>query len=413
MAEVAAFALYLLLEGFARGLLAARTLRITRTVVIVALAIAAVDDIASTTQRMATGCVLPLIRNLHFPAYMLALVMTLTVLTAAYLQARGEQQLRLRWIFWSTVVGYSGVLIYIASVLLARPVPSYPISEGTAVVIPLGYAYAILRHRVIDVAFVVNRAIVLSIITSLIFAVFTILSKVIEYAAVGEGAGITLQLLGALTIAIFFERLRRFVEVAVSRAFFRRKHDAEAALRTLIEEAPFISDEGGLLKRAVAEVRRQLGPASAAIYREDLIRGGFRLAELDGEQIFPRHCERDDPAFVRLRATMRECHLVDVPSALAFGEIAIPLGLAGRFDGALVCASRQTGEPYDPDEIALLGSLARQLSVVLETMRARASEDLVDALAAGLVDPDSARERARAIGSASVRRRVTTTRHDG
>jgi GAF domain-containing protein len=96
---------------------------------------------------------------------------------------------------------------------------------------------------------------------------------------------------------------------------------------------------------------------------------------------------------------MKPCHVADLDSALKPGELAFALGFGGRLSGALVCAARTTQEPYDPDEIALLKAVAGQLSVVLETIRARISESLVEALAAGLVDANTAREQARAIGS--------------
>ena len=81
------------------------------------------------------------------------------VLAATYLRARGERKQRVRWVFWSTLVGFTGVIVWTIW-------PSLQIAVLTSIAIPIGYAYAILRHRVIDVSFVVNRAIVFTVVTT-------------------------------------------------------------------------------------------------------------------------------------------------------------------------------------------------------------------------------------------------------
>src|SRR5207253_4858266 len=153
------------------------------TVVFVGTAIGVLDNIISPVSRVQTGCVNPVLAIAHPAAYMAVLAAMLTSLTITYFHSSGEMRRRLRWIYASTFVGFTGVLAYLGGQLLNRPIPAYPVINVTAVAIPIGYAYAILRHRVIDVGFAINRAIVFTAMTTLVVIAFALLSSGLERLA--------------------------------------------------------------------------------------------------------------------------------------------------------------------------------------------------------------------------------------
>jgi GAF domain-containing protein len=95
-----------------------------------------------------------------------------------------------------------------------------------------------------------------------------------------------------------------------------------------------------------------------------------------------------------LRTYLRDVNLTDVDSVLGPSGIVFPLAVRGRLTGALVCTTRASQEPYDPDERAIVRTLAISVATSLEAIRARDHAQLVCAIAQGTIDIDHARIRA-------------------
>lgn len=395
-ADVAAFFLYLMAERLSRQALPAGWIALARTVVVAGLTI----DSASTVAFMrdvASGACVPTALDLAVRvAFMGALVAMLAVLTAAYVTSTGVARQRLKWIALSTAVGFSGVFVYLGAQIAGKPIPSYPIMNVTMVAIPVGYSYAILRHRVIDVGFAVNRAIVFTAMTTLVVIAFALLSGVIERAAVAPGAGIALQVAVALALALSFNALQKRVETAIDQIFFRRKHRAQAELARAADEAPFVTRAETLIERAVEVVRTELGAEGAAIFLADG-GSGYRCAASSGAPS-AQFVEADDPTFVRLRTYLTDVDLADVDgSQLGRSGCIYPLAAHGRLMGALYCAERRSREAYDPDERGAVRSLAARVSAALEALRSREFAQLARLLADGALDEEQARARARSL----------------
>ena len=394
-ADIAALNLFLMVEYLSRAALSKRAIVILRTIVITGVAAGIADNVFSTISRVQTGCVNPLLAIAHPIAYMAVLAVTLVALTLAYFRSSGETRQRLRWIYVSTFVGFTGVLAYLGGQVFNRPIPAYPVMNITAIAIPIGYAYAILRHRVIDVGFAINRAIIFTAMTTLVVAAFALLSSVLERAAVGPSESVALQVAVALVLALSFNALQKRVESVIDQVFFRAKHRAEAELAQLADEVPFMHSDDLLLERVVATIRRELGSSGVAVYHGHPDRDYVRERS-DGMQ-YPESVNIDDPAFVRLRTYLRDVDLSDVDSALAGSGIAFPLAVQGRLNGALVVGPRESEEAYDPDERSIVRALAVRVAATLEALRARKHAQLVRAIADGSIGADEARSRAKSL----------------
>ena len=103
----------------------------------------------------------------------------------AYVQGAAWERQRRRWIFLMLGTGLVAIAIDIAvqNTIGASEI----VVDATLLLIgtiPFGLAYVILRHRVIDVGFVINRAVVYSavsiIIVGIIVIVETLMSRFVE-----------------------------------------------------------------------------------------------------------------------------------------------------------------------------------------------------------------------------------------
>lgn len=388
-AGISAYALYLTFEDLARGTIREPVLSACRVVVGACSLLFVANAVDFSVARAGNGCFVPALFVLRYPALMVALAVMLGVLTTTFTRASGLQRQRVRWVFWSTIVGFSGVIVWLIE-------PALRAAVLTSVVITVGYAYAILRHRIIDVGFVINRAIVFTTVTGAVFAIFTLVSTLVEKLALPAGESIFVQSAVALALAFSFDFGYKRVERFIDQVFFRDRHNAEIALRRFTEEARSVRSATVLLERALAVVCESLRAAAACFYEERS--GSFRIAAASGsESSFPREISADDDAIACLRENLHDVDLGDIHGALAGDGYGFALAAQSRLIGVLVVRGRGDAEAYDPEERGLVRALAREVATALRAISAADQMEFIEQLAAGTIDAHAAQKRAQAI----------------
>jgi hypothetical protein len=387
-AGISAYALYLTFEDFARGAIGKRVLSSCRAVVGAAALIFIANAVDFSIGRAASGCFVPALYVLRYPSLMVALAVMVCVLTATFVKATGLQRQRVRWVFWSTIIGFSGVVTWLI-------VPAFRAAVLTSVIITIGYAYAILRHRIIDIGFVVNRAIVFTIVTSAVFAIFALVSTFVEKMTLPADESIVVQSVVALALAFFFDFGYKRVENVIDRMFFREKHDAEVALVRFTDEARTIGNAADLLARAMSVLRESLRASAVCVYREH--GDAFHNVAESGEPSFPNTVGRDDPAMTRLSANLKEVDLGDVHGVLGAYGYAFALATQSRLTGALVIRGNDDAEAYDPEERGLVRALAHEVASALQAIAASDQIDFIEQIATGSLDANAAQVKAQAL----------------
>jgi hypothetical protein len=263
-------------------------------------------------------------------------------------------------------------------------------------IFPVGCAYAILRHHIIDVNFVLNRTLVYTILTTLAVGIFIIVENILNAIAVNRGVGLAVELMLALSLGLSFNVLHKRTESAIERTLFRRKHEAAVALQRLSEEAAYTESASALLDRVTTEIPRATGARFTGVYER--MDGGYRLAAGGGNAL-PPAVDNDDVAFVRLRKGLSQVDLTDVTSALGTDGFAFAFAVRGQLVGALVCSRRLNGESYAPDEVSMLRNVAHELGAELHAIRTRQHAELLDALVSGRMDLQSVKARLDSMGA--------------
>ena len=99
-------------------------------------------------------------------------------------------------------------------------------------VFPIAVVFSILQYRLWDVDLVINRALVYTMLTVVLAAVYfgsVILFQRITIRLTGTNSDLAV-VLSTLLIAALFSPVRRRVQDSIDRRFFRRKYDAQRAL---------------------------------------------------------------------------------------------------------------------------------------------------------------------------------------
>lgn len=221
------------------------------------------------------------------------------------------------------------------------------------------FVYAILRHRVIDVGFTLNRTLVYGSVSGILLAAFALAEWALHQLLALEGWEGSALFSAGLAVAVFlaFHPVRRFVEHYVSTIFFRPWRNKEQALRNFVHEAGFFKDPARL-SAAFSDALERFSGAPCCVYR---------VAD-DGSYICATGktptADADDAVTVALRARAEPCDIEGATTAID-GAHAFPMIHGHDLEGFAVLGRKLDGERYRPDEIELIEWASRQLGLDL------------------------------------------------
>ncbi len=310
-------------------------------------------------------------------------VLAIVTVVAGYVNARGADRIRKRWILWVIGLGLVGPAI---DILVGAFFGYNAIVDQSALVtiavIPIGLSYVILRHRLIDVGFVLNQAAVFAgvsvVVVGVVVLVEYLLSRYVE--SVSHVTSTAVQLAVALVLGFSVNAIHKRVDRIVDQLFFRKRHEAEAAMRAFSLDAAYFTDGTVLLERTTETVERHVQALGAGIWLRDAASGAYRSVAGD---LIAGAVDPDDPALVAMRARHVVVDLHGSGSALP-GTIAFPMTAGGELVGALLCGSKPDEEGYAPDERASLEAVAESVAHAWAALRTRALQREVERLRAHL-----------------------------
>ena len=305
-------------------------------------------------QNILTGVV-------QYLAYTLMGLMVVAFAVGAF-AARGPDRRRALWASGSVIVGFSGVIVVVVGQTLNISSPWLQYVQLTIIVIPIGLGYTILRHRMIDVGFVISRALVLTVISFIVVAAFGLLERALGkiFIDMSHVASRTVEIALALGLGFSLRTLHVRVERGVDYLFFRGRQRSLAALRAFQRDVFYISDPGIVVEQTIELLMRHADAAEVRIVNE--------VANTS-----------DDPLFIRLRASRQAVKLRDTGTAIP-GELAFPMVVRGSLTGALIVGAKRTGETYDPTERDLLAEIAQRVGIALDALQTTAIRAELEAL---------------------------------
>ena len=305
-----------------------------------------------------------------YAAFLIVIALLAAILLERYVYGRPADRQRRLWIFLILAVGILGPTIDLALQIFAtynRAVDEY--GSLSLLVIPVGLAYVILRHRVIDVGFVLNRAAVYGLMSIVIVGIFvvveTLLGKYVENTS--HVTSTAVQLAVALTLGFSIRAIHARVDRFVDTVLFRERHEAEAAIRTFAHDAAYISDARILAARCVETAMRYGGATQAGIWmRSDL--GDYAPVQ----STFPAApvADENDPAILAMRARRVVVDLAACRSALP-GALGLPMIVRGELLGVLVCGPKAQDDAYAPDEREALEAMASSVGHAYDALDVR------------------------------------------
>lgn len=243
------------------------------------------------------------------------------------------------------------------------------------VVAPFLFAYAILKDRILDIGFAVNRTLVYSLVSAILLGAFGLIEWSVDHFLKIEGREKNALIDAAIALGVFltFHRVRDFVEKAVEALFFRSWQEKEARLRRYVTEAAFITDRDALLRSLCGALSKFADGAETAIYLAEG-EAGFECAAgaVNGVSA---HLQENDPALVTLRAERKPVDLRDTGTTIR-AALCAPMTYGSDVRGFVLFGAKPEDADYRPDEIELIGWAVVQVGLdlhALEVTRLRQS----------------------------------------
>jgi hypothetical protein len=274
---------------------------------------------------------------------------------------------RQRWGFLAigTIASFVAYAIYY--------VPGVPFAVGQVVgfaviLMPLCIAYAVFRLRVLDVNFVLNRALVYGVLSLGVIAFVSILDWFFSRVVAIGRFTVGVELLVTIGVGFLLDRINHFVESIVESVFFRRRRLAEAYLRRAAAALPYATDEGAIIDGLVQVPADAMDLAAAALYRRSAATGRFEgVATSRQTSVAPASFDANHLLVRMLLAEERIVWLDELRSQLdtdnaAIYTLAVPVSVRHELVCFTLYGAHTNGAQLDPEEATMLEELAREAS---------------------------------------------------
>ncbi|HTR80918.1 MAG TPA: SpoIIE family protein phosphatase [Bacteroidota bacterium] len=328
-------------------------------------------------------------KQITFGCVFLFIILGLLSLSLNFTRAQdGEVRRKIRMIFWGTAVGVLPILLEVAAEnFFGFRAPEW---LGTPIILllfllPLSFAYAVVRHRVLDIPVLLKRSARYLIVQrgfTFVLAAFSIGLVLIFALSLSRSLHSSVEIAPPFAIALGSvfgtvllwggTQVHRRVSGRIDKAFFRSAYDARQILENLAEKSASAMDRKELSLLLEDHLAEALQPRSLIIY---LLAANRRLEAFSSNT---------PPGFAEIPLSLplieeitKRAVPVDFPlpgfEAAEFKELdpdcLVPMiGRGGRLVGLLVFGMRLSEEPYSREDKRLLLSVATQASAAVENM---------------------------------------------
>jgi hypothetical protein len=231
-------------------------------------------------------------------------------------------------------------------------------SELLYAVLPITVAYAVFRHRVIDVRFFVGRSLVMGVIVSIVALIVVATDWLSSVKLPNTHLEAAVYVGIALLVGFSLNTARQSIGKAIDFAFFRPWYRTQEQLAALGDAMRYAGSKCDLYEPLTSGLANVLSLASAALFER--MEGGsyVRVAARGWPAGTIWHILTDNPLTV---LAGRGPRVVDIdtipwddhnlPVGAARPTVMVPIVTKRSMPAMLLCGAHDNGTGLDPDEI--------------------------------------------------------------
>jgi PAS domain S-box-containing protein len=321
------------------------------------------------------------VEPLYVSAYLLC---GLGLFLFALAGARSTTALRqLRWIVWGAAIGagpftvaYALPFAFGATPGLAMQLTAIPLG-----LIPLAFASAIVRYRLMDVEVILKRLLVYTAAVSAIAAIYMVLLGGTDLYLISseDDHRWVIATLATVVVLLLARPVKDAVQGAIDRVFYRGRYDYRRALVGFARELNTDLDLDRLAERLLARVKDTLDVDRLCLLSSTGY-GAFEPVRHDGFDAAPPIVARG----TGIAARLLQGHVVRLDDPMAAARFTVedvehwrdaglfyfvPCVAKGATIAVLALGRRDNGEPMTTDDLGLLSAMAGQVATAIENAR--------------------------------------------
>ena len=316
----------------------------------------------------------------------LCFIAGLVALTRALAEVRSITARRqLRWIAWGTAFGVAPFALGYALPWAMGVEPSLPMQMSALPLslIPLAFASAIIRYRLMDVEVIVKRALVYAAALLAIVAIYAVLLQTVQrvFSKGSAQNDWVLAIVVTLVALLLAPPVKQAIQNALDRAFYRDRYDYRRALVGFARDLNSDLDLHRLSERLVSRVVETLLVERMALMLADEIAPHFGSVRASG---FGDRCPPAMSKRSEIGARLDDGHIVALDDPIAASRFAVDEVEFWRDAGlfyfvpcvskegtiaVLALGRKETGEPLNSEDTGLLAAVAGQIATALENAR--------------------------------------------
>lgn len=333
-----------------------------------------------------------------FPVYSLALasffIAGVGVLIRKYRHLRGLERLQTKYLFFGVAI--SAVIAVAFNILVPNLLDVPPQTSRFGIygtIFMMGaISYSILKHRLLDIEVIIRRSLVYSTLLAVLIGMYSLLVFAMNRVFLpGVSAGafprIT-DLIAIVLVAFTVEPLRRVIERATDKIFFKARYNAEETINRLSETLVSEIDLTELVREIKKVLKESLKVSKLSIY----VKSDNHYFPVGIVNEFPQGLDNeiekkhfitkylgDHPNILvmeELERAMKEGKRLDpelTQAIKAFDkigvEIVVPLLVKGELSGALFLGEKLSQDIYSNTDIRFLEILSHQAALSLENAK--------------------------------------------
>lgn len=294
---------------------------------------------------------------------------------------------KLRVALWGTIAALLPIVavLGIYSLYPGHPVPVDRLAVLALVLLPVGFAYAIVKHGVFDIELIVKRSLVVTgvsaVLVLLYFLSYFLLRALLH--TVTALSGTLVSVVSFVFVIIIFSPIRGHLQDLVDRSVYPERFASRRRLREFARNLPRLSSEDEIVRASLQSVAASLGVERGAYFPGTDPAAGpsfsWGVTQRDQQSMRLGTALRN-PIFRRGEALLREEVEAEIPYGyLPPDEIAtlsrleacvvVPITTGSRHFGIAVFGSRLDGDSYGGSDLEILDSLATQTALAMENVQ--------------------------------------------
>lgn len=194
-------------------------------------------------------------------------MLAIVSLALRYRRSRGDERQQIKWIAYTLSMWAIGFMMNTVGDVNNWPfleVPGWVIWQVGILGLPLAMGFAILKYRLYDIDRIINRTLVYGALTAALALVY--FSSVVLLQQVLPSESPIAIVISTLAIAALFSPLRRRIQNAIDRRFYRQKYDAQQTLAAFSIRMRDEVELGRLSETLLAVVEETMQPAHVSLW---------------------------------------------------------------------------------------------------------------------------------------------------